>query len=60
MNRLTATLSLLCAVLFGQLANADSYTNWTYRMQIEFPGYDRAETLTNFPALVVLNESQSD
>jgi len=30
--------------------------NWTYRMKITFDGYDRGETLTDFPALVVFNE----
>jgi len=32
---------------------------WTHRMPIEFTGYTNATTLTNFPALVVLNESRS-
>lgn len=29
---------------------------WTNRMQITFTGYNRAEQLTNFPALVILSE----
>ena len=30
---------------------------WKYKMKITFSGYDKAETLTNFPALTVFNES---
>jgi formylglycine-generating enzyme required for sulfatase activity len=30
---------------------------WPYKMRITFPGYGKTETLTNFPALVVLNET---
>ncbi len=33
---------------------------FAHRLKIEFPGYAKSETLTNFPALVVLNESLSD
>jgi hypothetical protein len=32
-------------------------SSWRYGMKIFFPGYNRPETLTNFPALVLLNES---
>jgi len=31
-------------------------TGWTYRMPITFSGYSRPSALSNFPALVVLNE----
>ena len=31
------------------------FIDWRYRMQITFDGYDRDETLVDFPALVVLN-----
>jgi hypothetical protein len=34
--------------------------NWNYRMKITFTGYDRPETLTNFPVLVVLNTNLTD
>ena len=30
--------------------------DWKYRMKITFDGYDRAEIMTNFPALAILNE----
>jgi hypothetical protein len=32
---------------------------WSYKMQLSFPGYDAPETLTNFPALVVLSTNLS-
>ena len=35
------------------------FTSWAKRTQIQFPGYNRAETLTNFPALVVLGTNIS-
>lgn len=35
----------------------DSIAGTKYKMKIDFPGYNRDEPLTNFPALVVLNES---
>ena len=34
-----------------------AFQSWTNRMKIKFGGYNRPETLTNFPALVVLNTS---
>jgi len=33
---------------------------WLYRMRLTFSGYNRGETLTNFPALVVLNTNIQD
>jgi len=33
---------------------SDAITTWTNRAQISFTGYTRSETLTNFPALIVL------
>ena len=36
-------------------AQGGTYDAWGYRMKIRFAGYDRIETLTNFPTLVVLS-----
>jgi len=30
---------------------------WSNKMVISFPGYNKSETLTNFPALVILNDT---
>lgn len=49
-------LAALCVALAGAAAAAD-FRSWNQRMAITFPGYTRAETLTNFPALVKLDES---
>ena len=50
-------LSAICAV---SPAQATSFTNWDYRMKITFTGYDKSETLTNFPALVIPSEDLTD
>lgn len=42
------------------IADNDSLTNLLYKMKITFDGYDKNETLTNFPALVILNESRTN
>jgi hypothetical protein len=49
-------LALLCS---GLTSKGDDYTAWAYKLQITFPGYNKPETLTNFPALVVLNSNLS-
>ena len=36
--------------------NDSNLTQWDYKMRISLSGYDRAEVLTNFPALILLNE----
>jgi len=32
---------------------------WAHKIVVSFPGYNKSETLTNFPALIILNESIS-
>ena len=32
---------------------------WTHKIIVSFPGYNKTEILTNFPALIILNESIS-
>ena len=39
---------------FCLIAGADDFSAWGRKAQITFSGYTGAETLTNFPALVVL------
>ncbi len=39
------------------VATPTAFNAWSNRMNITFSGYNRSETLTNFPALVVLGES---
>ncbi|MDD5522886.1 MAG: DUF2341 domain-containing protein [Kiritimatiellae bacterium] len=41
---------------FRTLFSSESLAAYPYRMPITFSGYTALETLTNFPALVVLNE----
>jgi len=36
------------------------FIDWRYRMKITFGGYDRDETLVDFPALVVLNTNRDN
>ena len=48
------SLALGLAVAPAPAANFNS-TGWQNEMQIAFAGYNRTETLTNFPALVVLS-----
>jgi hypothetical protein len=50
-------MTLIAAVaLFGATtASAGLYDPWKYQAQIQFTGYNKTETLINFPALVVLS-----
>ncbi|TFH17976.1 MAG: DUF2341 domain-containing protein [Lentisphaerales bacterium] len=34
-----------------------NWNDWSHRMKIRFSGYDKSQTLTNFPALVVLSQA---
>jgi len=45
---------LLC-FLFAAQAHAGIFYNQACRMKVSFPGYDRNETLTNFPVLAVFH-----
>ena len=47
----------LDSLSFRSLNSTSYISSLPYRMQIAFSGYDKEETLTNFPALVVLKES---
>ena len=44
---------------FGGSGGPTGFTSWTNVMKITFSGYNDPETLTNFPALVVLNTGLS-
>jgi len=56
MKRMQMTvLSLAAGVM--TTASAGLYDSWGYEAQIQFTGYSKSETLTNFPALVVLSNN---
>ena len=46
--------TMTIALLLGALPALADYASWAKRMPITFAGYGRSETLTDFPALVVL------
>jgi hypothetical protein len=54
MKRKQMTVLALAAMLAAGMASAGLYDTWDYKAQIQFTGYSKSETLTNFPALVVL------
>lgn len=41
------------------IADNDAASEWSFKMKITFNQYNKPETLTNFPALVVLDENLS-
>ena len=47
-------LLALAALFVAMSASAGQYDSWGYHASIQFNGYGKSETLTNFPALVVL------
>ena len=57
----------VCHAQFGQgpawvqrrSANFPTTNGYPYKMKIQFTGYDKTETLTNFPALVVFTNGMS-
>ena len=53
----TATHTI--SALFGAVGGPTGFNPWTNRMIVTFSGYSRPETLTNFPALVVLGANIS-
>ncbi len=58
--RVVSVLALATLALFVPLAQADAgFSNWRYKMQITFRGYNKSETLTNFPVLVVFSNNLS-
>jgi len=52
-----AAVAILAASGLTTMASAGLYDTWSYKAQIQFSGYNKAETLTNFPALVVLSNN---
>jgi hypothetical protein len=48
-------LGLAVLIALASLANAADFSAWRGKMSFTFQGYNRPETLTNFPALVVLS-----
>lgn len=52
-------MAIIAMGMRGISSGAD-FNAWTRKMKITFSGYDRNETLTNFPALVVLNTNLTD
>ena len=57
MKRKQLTVLALAAMLTVGAASAGLYDSWGYKAQVQFSGYSRTETLTNFPALVVLSNN---
>ena len=47
------------SAFFGAVGGPVGFNAWTNRMMVSFSGYNRSETLTNFPALVVLSTNIS-
>jgi len=54
-----ATLAMTQGVCVVQNDDVIALDRFAHRMKIAFPGYGGAETLTNFPALVILREDGS-
>ncbi|NLB54873.1 MAG: DUF2341 domain-containing protein, partial [Lentisphaerae bacterium] len=60
----TVELELFSNCIKGSQANSkiqilvDNFNSWQKTMPITFPGYTGDEVLTNFPALIVLKESE--
>jgi len=50
-------LIVLVAMMWVTVASAGLYSTWGYTVPIRFAGYGAAETLTNFPVLVVLSNN---
>lgn len=57
---LLGTCALLFCVFASTPAHAADFSAWGYRQKITFEGYTKSQTLTNFPALVVLPDSVTD
>ena len=53
--RSLGTVLLLLGLVGG--ASAGVFDAWNYRMKVSFSGYNRPETLTNFPVLLVLSNN---
>jgi hypothetical protein len=58
--RISRAAAMGTAAWLGSMAAAASaglYDSWGYEAEIRFSGYNRPETLTNFPVLVVLSNN---
>jgi len=53
-RRFAGSLILAALVATGLSAQAADFSAWSHKLKLTFAGYDRTETLTNFPALVIL------
>ena len=51
----TWSASILVLLVCTGTSRAFEPTNYNYRLKIEFTGYDKTETLTNFPALTIFS-----
>lgn len=45
---------------YGSVEAQELMHDWRYKVKITFSGYDKSETLTNFPALAVLSTNITD
>jgi hypothetical protein len=54
MRRLTASTVLLSFVLAAAPSPAADFSGWNKNLQLAFKGYTRSETLTDFPALIIV------
>ncbi|NLB56288.1 MAG: LamG domain-containing protein, partial [Lentisphaerae bacterium] len=55
-NKLKYVFMVLCSFTILSFANED-LSSWSKRMEITFPGYTKSEALSDFPALIVLSET---
>ena len=51
-------LASLFTCLFITTSHAADFSGWNHAMKISFQGYNQADTLNDFPVLVVLNETR--
>ena len=61
MKTLRKLIVMVAATLIAGLFNAHGgvYDAWQYRMKVQMAGYNKSETLSNFPTLLVLNTNIS-
>jgi len=52
--------ALSCVLFLAVIPVFADLGQWDCRIKISFPGYERSETLSNLPVLVILNESLAD
>ncbi|NLB56549.1 MAG: DUF2341 domain-containing protein, partial [Lentisphaerae bacterium] len=63
MSKVRKRLKVLCALMIMLVSTsglfADDFSGWLKRMPITFSGYTKSEDLVNFPALIVLEETEA-